>query len=161
MATAPQIARDEMFAILDDASEPLRDLHADLAELDFRYQGIETPEEMADAPKTMAGKFWLRASKINDESFQAAHMMTEAPTGSPALWRTNGVLIIQVFAPRNVDDSYHTGELLASVIAVMYRNIGTPSGVGFQNAAFKEVAAEASFWRWNVTVDFDFDERNS
>lgn len=159
MATAPLIARDEIFAIIDDAAEPLRELNPALAELDFRYQGVETPEEMADAPKTMAGKFWLRVSKSTTESFQAAHMMTEEPIGSPALWRTNGVLFVQVFAPRNVDDSYYIGDLLATTIAAMYRNIETPSGVGFYNATAKEVVAEASFWRWNVTVDFDFDER--
>ncbi|QJD54396.1 hypothetical protein P9A28_gp10 [Sphingomonas phage Eidolon] len=159
MPTTRTVARGEMFDILLSAKSALSELHDDLANLELRWQGIETPDEVSDAPKQMQGKFWTRALTMVVDSRQVAHMMTDEPGGSPASWRTVGQIIIQVFAPRNVVDSYNTGDLLAGAIADIYRNVETPSGVGFEKSAAKEATSEHSFWRWNVTVDFEFYER--
>lgn len=158
VATRAQ-ARDEMFQLLLDADADLKAANDALSELEMRWQGIETPDEVDNAPKTMAGKFWTRALTQVLVSRQSAHMMTDEPGGSPACWQTNGQLIVQVFAPRNVVDSYRTGDLLAGMIADIYRNVETNSGVWFRDATAKEVSSEHSFWRWNVTVEFQFDER--
>ncbi len=159
MPTTRAIARDEMFQLLLDAEAVLTDLLPDDVVFEMRWQGIETPEEMSDADKQMVGKFWTRANTMVVASRQSAHMMTEEPLGSPAEWETVGQIIVQVFAPRNVTDAYNIGDLLAGAIADIYRNVETASGVWFRLATAKEVPAEASFWRWNVTAEFEFNER--
>lgn len=164
MVSTRSQARDEMFQLLLDEEAALKALDPALAaeksELEFRWQGIETPDEVSDAARTMAGKFWTRAVSQVVLSRQSAHMMTDEPDGSPACWQTNGQLIIQVFAPRNVVNSYNIGDLLAGAIARIYRNAETNSGVWFRDSTAKEVLSEPSFWRWNVTVEFQYDERN-
>ena len=158
MPTTRAVARDEMFQLLLDAK-------ADLAALvsgqrfEQRWQGVETAKEVDDAPKQMQGKFWTRAVTQVVDSRQSAHVMTDEPDASPAEWTTTGQVIVQVFAPRNVTDAYTLGDLLAGVIADIYRNVETPSGVWFNNATAKEATPENSFWRWNVTADFEFYER--
>lgn len=159
MPTTRTVARGEMFDILLSAGDDLRALHDDLEAFEMRWQGIETPDDVSEASKQMQGKFWTRALTMVVDSRQIAHMMTDEPGGSPAAWRTVGQVIIQVFAPRNVKDSYNTGDLLAGAIADIYRNVETPSGVGFEKSTAKEATSEHSFWRWNVTVDFEFYER--
>ena len=159
MPTTRTVARGEMFDILLSAKAYLSGLHADLDALEFRWQGIETPDEVSEAAKQMQGKFWTRALTMVVDSRQVAHMMTDEPGGSPANWRTVGQIIVQVFAPRNVTDSYNTGDLLAGEIARIYRNVETASGVGFELSTAKEATSEHSFWRWNVTADFEFYER--
>jgi len=159
VATRSQ-ARDEMFQLLLDEVATLKALDPALAALSMRWQGIETPDEVSEAYKTMGGKFWTRALSQVLLSRQSAHMMTDEPDGSPACWQTNGQLIIQVFAPRNVVNSYNIGDLLAGRIARIYRNVETISGVWFRDSTAKEVTSEASFWRWNVSVEFQYDERN-
>lgn len=159
MPTDRQTARDESFELLNEAGSNLSDLLPDDFELDMRWQGIETPEDMTDAGKQQQGKFWTRAVFLVVDSRQVAHMLTDGPNGSPASWRTLGQVIIQAFAPRNVTDSFHFGSLIADSIADIYRNVETASGVGFERATAKDQPSEAAFWRWNVEVDFEFYER--
>jgi hypothetical protein len=159
MPTNRQTARDESFAILSEARLALSDLLPGAVEVDMRWQGIETPEDVADAGKQQQGKFWTRAVFIVLDSRQNAHMLTDGPNGSPASWRTLGQVIIQVFAPRNVTDAFHFGSLIADAVADIYRNVETASGVGFERATAKDQPSEAAFWRWNVEVDFEYYER--
>lgn len=159
MPTTRQVARDEMFQLLLDGYDDLREIVPMNRAFEMRWQGRETSDEAADAPKQQQGKFWTRAVMQVVDSRQSAHMMTDEPGASPVAWTTVGQIIVQVFAPRNVSDSYAIGDLLAGTIADIYRNVETPSGVWFNNAAAKEATPENSFWRWNVTADFEFYER--
>lgn len=159
MPTTRAQARDEIFGVLNAAKDDLRDLLPMNRQFQMRWQGIETPDEVSDAAKQMNGKFWTRAVTQVIDSRQSAHVMTDEPGASPAEWTTTGQVIVQVFAPRNVADAYTLGDLLAGAIADIYRNVETPSGVWFNNATAKEATPENSFWRWNVTADFEFYER--
>ena len=159
MPTTRAQARDEMFQLLLDAKDDLRALLPLTAAFQQRWQGVETPDEVSDAAKQMQGKFWTRAVTQVVDSRQSAHVMTDEPGGSPAEWMTTGQVIVQVFAPRNVTDAYTLGDLLAGGIADIYRNVETPSGVWFNKSTAKEATPENSFWRWNVTADFEFYER--
>ncbi len=159
MPTDRATARDETFQLLLDGKATLGALLPGGSTYEQRWQGIETPDQVSDAAKQMQGKFWSRAIMQVVDSRQSAHVMTDEPGGSPAEWTTVGQVIVQVFAPRNVSDAFSIGDLLAGAIADIYRNVETPSGVWFKNAAAKEATPENSFWRWNVTADFEFYER--
>lgn len=159
MPTDRSTARDEMFGLLHDAEADLRALVPMNTAFEMRWQGIETYDEMNAAAKHMVGKFWTRANTMVVDSRQNAHIMTDEPGASPASWTTVGQVIVQVFAPRNVTDGYSIGDLLAGAIADIYRNVETASGVWFRNATAKEATSENSFWRWNVSADFEFYER--
>lgn len=158
MPTTRKVARDETFQLLLDGKPAFAAITAPVR-FEQRWQGIETPEEADAAVKQMNGKFWTRAVMQVVDSRQNAHIMTDEPGASPASWTTVGQVIVQVFAPRNVTDSFNIGDLLAGAIADIYRNVETPSGVWFRNATAKEVTSENAFWRWNVVTDFEFYER--
>lgn len=160
MPTTRANARDEMFDVLLSAKAALSALVPADVDFEQRWQGIETPDEVSDAAKQMQGKFWTRAIIQTLDSRQSAHMIDETVSGSPVAFTTVGQIIVQVFAPRNVVDSFNIGDLLAGAIADIYRIAETPAGVWFRRATAKEAASEHSFWRWNVTAEFEYYERN-
>lgn len=158
MPTTREVARSEMFDVILNAEAALLDLLPSDVKFEMRWQGIETPDEVKDAAKQMVGKFWTRAIVQTLDSRQAAHSDEDAP-GITKPFVTVGQVIVQVFAPRNVIDSFNLGDLLAGKIADIYRIAETPSGVWFRRATAREAASEHSFWRWNVTAEFEYYER--
>lgn len=159
MPTTRANAIDEMFQCLLDGKAGMLAIVPDDDKFEMRWQGIETPDEVSDAGKQLQGHFWTRAVTQVVDSRQSAHTMEDLPDPSDVIYTTVGQIIVQVFAPRNVKNSYSIGGLLADYIAGIYRRVETPSGVWFRRATAKDTTSELSFWRWNVTADFEFYER--
>lgn len=150
MPTNPETARDEMFAMLAEAREDFP-----IADVKGRWEGKETAKETENVDRELVGDFWFRASTEIVASRQSAFTNDEV---SQAVYTTRGLLFVQVFAPRSVEDSWRKGDLLATFIRDIYRNAETASGVTFTRPVAKNLKPDGSFWRWNVVIEFEFME---
>lgn len=149
MACTPAQARDEVYTMFTErwTSGTLRDPMPEL-----RYQGKEVGSPPADA--------YVRLSMQQVTSPQTAHTMPEGPGASGAQFTTYGLIFVQVFMPTSERDGYFKGELLATFARDIFRNAETPSGVWFRNARFNEIEPEGSKHRWNVKVEYEYNEIN-
>lgn len=147
MATTPTNARDEIFRLFTDNF----DVSAIVDECVIRYQG----KESGAVPE----KYWLRVSTQQVTSPQSAHIMRDDPGQSPVEYETNGLVFVQVFAPMSDEDSFRKGELIATHSRDIFRAVETPSGVWFRNARFNELDPDGKHYRWNVKVEYQFNER--
>lgn len=151
MSTSPQIARKEIFALLDagwTAGAPA--IMGGVPQV--RYQGVEE--------RTLPGavEYWARASTQMVTTGQRAHQMNPTPGQSPVVFETNGVILIQIFAPMKNRDSYAKGELLAELAQCMFMATETVSGVWFRNPRINELENDGTWYRWNVIVDYQFNQ---
>lgn len=147
MPSSPAIARDEVFALFTAEFVNLPKPCA------IRYQGkIE-----ASSPRS----YWARISMQSVMSQQSAFALTEEPGECPQVFETNGLIYVQVFAPITERDAFHFGDLLATAARDIFRRAGTSSGVWFRNARAVELPFRAgdTEYRWNVVVEYEFDER--
>lgn len=101
--------------------------------------------------------FYVRFYHQILKSPQSAHM-TDAGGGSKPIYDTSGLLFVQVYAPINAEDSERIGELLAQRARDIYRGVETNSGVWFRNARYNPEANDAQYYRFLVTVAFEFSE---
>jgi hypothetical protein len=143
MITNPIQARDEMFELFDDAFR-VHELVVD-TDCEIRYQGV--PEA------AIPDGFFVRVSTTTTKTEQGGFADQEKR------YDTYGNLFVQVFAPMAVADSYRNGELLAIAARDIFRGVETVSGVWFRNMRYVELDNDGKFYRWKVTVEFDFSER--
>lgn len=148
MPTNPTDARDEVFGLFTDrwAAGTVLDPMPEI-----RYQG----KERGAVPK----EYFVRLSMQQVGSPQAAFVMTEEPDASPAVFETYGLIFVQVFAPMSAEDSWRIGDLLATFARDIFRRVETPSGVVFRNARFNELDNDGKHYRWNVKVEYEYNER--
>jgi hypothetical protein len=147
MFTNPILAKDEMFELFDNAFRS----HELVVDTDclIRYKGVPLEEGEPQIPDG----YWVFVSKVTAGSQQAGYADTERR------YTTFGNLFVQVFAPMIAADSSRNGELLAIAARDIFRGIETEGGVWFRNARYKELESDGKFYRWNVTVEFEFSER--
>lgn len=147
MTCTPAQARDEVYTLFTDAwkASDLRDPMPGI-----RYQG----KEKGDVPE---GAF-VRISMQQVTSPQSAHTMPDGPGASGVQFTTHGLIFVQVFIPASERDGFHNGELLATFARDIFRARETPSGVWFRNARFNELDPEGSKFRWNVKVEYEYNE---
>ena len=150
MSTSPQNARKEMFARLNTCWQ------AGAAAIvgsvpEIRFQGVAEPQ-----PPAMDG-FFARCSTQGVDTKQSAFIMA-TPGASPAEFTSNGVLIIQVFAPMVAKTAYAKGELLAALAQGAFMAYETASGVWFRRPRIIELDNDGTWYRWNVFVDYQFDQ---
>lgn len=149
MACTPAEARDEIYThftdrwIASDIRDPMPGI---------RYQG----KEKGAIPD---GAF-VRLSMQQVRSPQSAHTMPADPGPSGAQFTTYGLIFAQVFVPASERDGYYNGELLATLARDIFRNGETPSGVWFRNARFNELEPDGSKLRWNIKVEYEYNEIN-
>jgi hypothetical protein len=118
----------------------------------IRYQGKEKGEVPQDA--------YVRLSMQQVTSPQSAHTMRDDPGASGASYTTHGLIFVQVFMPASERDAFYKGELLATRARDIFRNTETPSGVWFRNARFNELEPDGAKLRWNVKVEYEYEEIN-
>jgi hypothetical protein len=153
MSATPQQARKEIFAMIGAgwaAKAPA--ILAPAAPPEMRYQG----HEKGALPGST--KFWARSSTQLATTRQSAHMMPEAPGGSPVEFASAGVVFVQVFAPMSEQGSYAKGELLAEALQCMFMAAQTASGVWFRNPRINEVPPDGTWYIWNVIAEYQFNQ---
>lgn len=149
MTATPSQAREEVYEhfterwIASDLRNPMPGI---------RYQGKEKGEVPDGA--------YVRISMQQVTSPQSAHTMRDDPGPSGAQFTTHGLIFVQVFMPASERDGFYKGELLATLARDIFRNTETPSGVWFRNARFNELEPDGSKLRWNVKVEYEYNEVN-
>lgn len=144
--TTPIDARDEMFTLFEAGFEPAV-VPAILATAPvILWQG--KPD-----PKTPLEGYNVRVSTKGAGTELAAFMDRDK------IYDTYGNLFVQVQAPIGAEDSYRKGELIAIACRDIFRGVETPGGVWFRNMRYVELDDDGKFYRWKVTVEFEFSER--
>ncbi len=149
MTATPQQAREEVYELFtNDWKASAGVILNPIPEI--RYQG----KEKGEVPQ---GAF-VRISMQQVRSSQSAHTMRDDPEASGTQYTTYGLIFVQVFVPVSLRDGYFKGELLATFARDIFRARETPSGVWFRNARFNELEPEGSKHRWNVSVEYEYNE---
>lgn len=111
-------------------------------------------EELGTADRA---KVWARFSTDNVFEEQAT---LSTCTGAPFQRRYNGsgLIFVQLFLPKNVTNAVVLGRKLAKVARDAFRGKKTEGGVTFYNARINDVPPEELFYRFNVVIEYDYDE---
>jgi hypothetical protein len=147
MTATPSQAREEVYRHFTDRWK-LQTVMPETPEI--RYQG----KEKGKVPEGC----YVRISMQQVQSPQSAHTMNDDPDASGTQFTTYGLIFVQVFMPASERDGYFKGELLATFARDIFRATETPSGVWFRNARFNELEPEGSKDRWNVKVEYEYNE---
>lgn len=150
MPATYQQAIDEMYTILDTSINASST--AIVGYIPTIYWPGDKPVDNVDG-----SKFWLRVAVQTLLNPQAT-FSNDVGAANQRRYTSKGILIFQVFCPQSVDSSYVLGQRLAILIRDSYRRVTTPGGVWFSNARIKEIPSEEIFYRFNVIVDFQFDD---
>lgn len=151
MSIDRQQARKEVFARIDavwqDKAEPIVGYLPEM-----RYQGV--PE----GSRPDKDKYWARSALQEVRTINSAHIMSNEPGESPAEFTSYGLVIIQVFAPKEMG-AWEIGEQLAGILQRCFMAANTNSGVWFRNPRINELDQDRDDWfRWNVIVEYQFDQ---
>lgn len=141
----PIQARDEMFQWFDDRWEPAVVPTILPDPVETRWQGVPEPAIPDD--------YFVRVSTQGAGTDLGGFADTEKR------YDTYGNLFVQVFAPMTAADSFRNGELLAIAARDIFLGSETGGGVWFRNARYVELDNDGKFYRWKVTVEFEFSER--
>lgn len=149
---SPQTARKEIFALIKAAWDDKAPAIVGAATApEIRYQGVEK------GALPGADKYWMRAGTQMVETGQSSFAVTEH-TARGVRYTTDGIVILQLFAPMSAVDGYAKGELLAYAAQCMFMAANTPSGVWFRRPRINELDNDGTFYRWNVFADYQFDQ---
>lgn len=143
MFASPIEARDEMFELFETGFTPASTTILGAA-CETRWQG--KPENV------IPDDYFVRVSTKGAGTELAAYKDRDL------VYDTFGHLFVQVFAPIAAEDSYRKGELLAIACRDIFLGVATPEGVWFKNARYVELEDDGKFYRWKVTVEFEFSE---
>ena len=98
-------------------------------------------------------KFWVRLSQrtISEEqvTFSNSHCKK---------YESNGILFIQLFCPKNSNQSYEKAKQLAIIARNAYRGKTTDSSVWFLNVRINELDDEENWFRFNIIAEYKYDE---
>lgn len=113
-------------------------------------------KELVDKPD--GGKFWARISTQNVTEEQTS--LSACLTESNNAMRTTayGLLFVQIFCPKSVDNAGEIGEKLAKLVKNAYKGTKTLSGVWFRNVRINPLPAEDLWHRFNVVAETEYDE---
>lgn len=119
----------------------------------IRWEG----KEQGDIPETYFVRFSMKQVKTPQVSFGE-----ENNDGSSSKkFENNGLIMVQVFAPRTAEDSSHIGDLLAVEARDIFRGGETPGGMWFRNMRINELPHDGTYYRWNVIVEYVFTETSA
>lgn len=103
-----------------------------------------------------ASKHWLRISCHDDDSPQTA-FVGETPGASSKQFTTNGMTIVELYAPMSRITGAREQDTLAQLVQSALRNVETPNGVWFRNPTIRNVQDDGKSYRLNVTVEHEYD----
>jgi len=116
---------------------------------EIRWNGNERPS------KPDSSKFWCYHSVFNTGEEQKTLSNAVTSPGSKR-YESEGLIIIQIYCPKSILNSKDKGRQLATVAKNAYR--GVQSDVDFKNVRIVDVDPEELYYRFNVVVDYSFDE---
>ena len=90
---------------------------------------------------------WVRMTIIPGEGFQAS-------LGTPRVWRSTGVAVVQVFVPLAQGDAGAYG--LADDVATIFRGVSV-DGVVFRAPSLTRIGPDRSWYQINVATPFQAD----
>jgi hypothetical protein len=143
----PVAATDEIFELFD-TNFAVAEIVVD-TECEVRWAGVPPTATQKPIPDG----YWVRVSKKTAGTDQAGYADREKR------YDTYGNLFVEVFAPMAEADSNRNGELLAVAARDIFMGTETEGGVWFRNARYVELDNDGKFYRWKVTVEFEFSER--
>lgn len=102
-------------------------------------------------------KAWVRFSTDNVFEEQAT-LSTCAGVPFQRRYNGSGLIFIQLFLPKSITNAVVLGRTLAKVGRNAFRGKKTEGGVTFYNARINDVPPEELFYRFNVVIEYDYDE---
>lgn len=91
---------------------------------------------------------WARVTMEDTESDRVS-------LGRTARYRTDGVLIVQLFAPGGT--GRQTTRALAELVIGAFRGKRTAGGVWFHREVARDVGADGPWWQTNVVIEYQYD----
>lgn len=118
---------------------------------EVRWIGNETDT------KPNGSKHWARVSTQNLTEVQATLSNCVGIEGQKH-YEANGLIFVQLFAPKQVDNSFEECRKLAQIAKKAFRGKTTPGKIWFRNVRINELAPDNLFYRINVVGEYEFDE---
>lgn len=115
---------------------------------EVRWPGVEEPNKPDNS------SFWVRVSQQTVLENQAS--LKNGENGQR--YTTSGLVFIQLFCPKSDSESMTKGRRLAIIARDAFRGNSTSGNVWFRNAKINELPAEEYFYRFNVIVEYEYDE---
>ncbi|MCX8665981.1 hypothetical protein J3U11_11250 [Gilliamella sp. B2840] len=106
----------------------------------------------AKKTKTLTDKFFCLFSTQTTVEKQA----TLSGYNGIKRYRSQGIIIIQIFCPKNEINSDLKGKQLAILTRNAFRKNGC--NVWYRNARINELNQEELFYRFNIIVEYEYDE---
>ena len=116
---------------------------------EIRWHGVELRE------KPPVNKYWCRVSSQNILEEQAT--LNEVAEANKHRYTIAGLLFIQLFCPMSDPQAMDRGRKLAMLARDAYRSVDR-DGVWFRNARINELAPEQDAYRFNVIVEYQYDD---
>jgi len=130
-----QVWQTETLSILTDVPE-------------IRWQGVEAPEK---PPNNL---YWVRVSQ---ETIGEQQITLRNPSCGQR-YRTDGILVAQLFCPRSDSRAMEIGRSLSTIAKNAFRAYKTEGGVWFRNSSVSELEPEDKWIRFNISVLYQYDE---
>lgn len=103
-------------------------------------------------------KVWVRFSTQNVFEQQAS-FATDVAQPFQRRYESSGLVFVQLFLPKTVDNAVTKGRSLAQVAKAAFRGKSTAGGVTFNNVRINDgLTPEELFYRINVVAEYEFDE---
>lgn len=153
MSLTDETARDEIYTLFTDIWADLINGPSSIVSYipEVRYPGIEKPE------KPDQTKFWVRNSLQIISQPQTC--LNGGTNGSKTRYTTHGLFFSQLFCPKNDNNGITNGWKLSIIIRNAFRGTTTPGKIFFRNPTIKQLDDEAHFHRFNIVVEYEYDER--
>jgi len=113
------------------------------------WPGVQEPASIDGS------KFWARVSQQTVIESQTA--LAGGDTGKKR-YTAQGLIFVQIFCPKSDSANFQKGRLLAVVARDSFRGKTTTENVWIRNARINELSSEESFHRFNVVVEYEYDE---
>lgn len=116
---------------------------------DIRWPGVEEPE------KPDCGKYFSRISQQTVNESQS----TLADDSSIQRYTCDGLLFVQIFAPRSDSQSMENMRALAMSTKNVFRKHTDSGNIWFRNSRIEELPPEENFYNFNVVAEYQYDEK--
>lgn len=118
---------------------------------EVRWQGVEGK----DPPD--ANNYWCRVSTQTVLERQAT-LKSGIDSSENRRYTTQGMLFVQLFCPMSDAQAMDKGRQLAMLARNAFRGKETDNGVWFRNARINELPPDENAYRFNIVVEFEFDD---
>ena len=146
MSTTYAAAIDEMYSVVKTAAVAAAS-SVGIAGLDVRYLGRDK-----EVPPVVTN-YLMEVSQVGTNNRQAAFGV------SSRLFTQTGGLRLRVYAPQASQNSFRKGQLFADAMKNAFRVRKVVADVWYRNARVVEMMPERGAYRFDVAVDYSYDER--